>query len=807
MKYGFFNDKSKEYVINTPATPLPWINYLGSNGFYSLISNTGGGYSFYQDAKLRRITRYRYNNVPTDLGGRCCYIKDSETVWSPGFLPCKTELDHYSCRHGLGYTVISGEKNGVCAEMTCFVPIGKHCEINRLSIKNTTNKQKNIQLFNAIEWCLWNAQDDAQNFQRNLFVGDVEVDETAIYHKSEYRERRNHFAFFSTSKKSNGFETDRETFLGRFGSWEYPAAVQNGKCLNSVASGLSPIACHQYDLTLAPGEEKTFIFILGYVENAPDEKWESKGVINKTAAKKIIAQYSSDQQVQTALEKLAQYWADLLGHFSIKSDNKKIDRMVNVWNQYQCMVTFNISRSASYFESGISRGMGFRDSCQDLLGFVHMVPARARLRILDLAAIQFENGSTYHQYQPLTGQGNADIGSGFNDDPLWLVACTAAFIRETGDDSILNEPVPFNNVKGSEKSLFEHLRRSVTYTATHLGPHGLPLIGRADWNDCLNLNCYSKTPGESFQTCDNIDSGTAESVFIAVMFVKYGTEYADLCSYYGDKDEANTVLKNVDGVRQAILDHAWDGEWFLRAYDTKGNKVGSHECKEGQIYVEPQGFAAMAGVGVEEGLVHKALASVRSRLLNDYGIELLSPCYSEYYLELGEISSYPPGNKENGSVTCHNNPWISIAETVVGNSENAFDVYRRTCPAYVEKHSDIRKTEPYVYTQTIPGRESKRYGEAKSSWLTGTAAWAFVNISQAILGIKPHYNGLIIDPCVPEDLGEYRIERKFRGVKYTIIVHNTGTGSKTLKVDGELIDGNLILHQQHKTHVTIELDM
>lgn len=794
MKYGFFDDHAKEYVIETPATPLPWINYLGNDGFFSLISNTGGGYSFYRDAKLRRITRYRYNEVPIDAGGRRYYIKDGDTVWNPGFLPSKTPLDLYRCRHGLGYTVLTGQKNGLSAELTCFVPLKTACEVNRLVLHNTTDHEKQIQLYSAQEWCLWNAVDDAQNFQRNLNIGEVEVEGSVLYHKTEYRERRDHYAFYSVNMPIDGFDTDRHAFLGQFGTWELPAAVQSGSSFGSVASGWSPIASHRLDITLSPGETKEVIFVLGYVELAKQEKWESPNVINKAPAQQLIASFSRPEQVTDALAQLTHYWANLLSNFTLDSSNDKLNRMVNIWNQYQCMVTFNMSRSASYFESGTGRGMGFRDSCQDLLGFVHLIPERARERILDIAAIQFEDGSTYHQYQPLTKRGNGEVGAGFNDDPLWLIACTAAYIRETGDDGILNESVPFNNQAGSEQSLFEHLRRSIQYTVSNLGPHGLPLIGRADWNDCLNLNCFSEEPGESFQTTQNYDSKRAESVFIAGMFVKYAREYAELCARYGTTQEQNTVLQAADQVEQAVLQHGWDGEWFLRAYDAQGQKVGSKDCDEGQIYIEPQGFCVMAGIGVREGLAQMALQSARERLQNRYGTELLAPCYTRYYKELGEITSYPPGYKENGSVFCHNNPWFSIAHTVVGDAENAFDIYRRTCPAYVEEaFSDIHRTEPYVYSQTIAGRSAVRYGEAKNSWLTGTAAWAFVNISQAILGIQPDYDGLRVAPCLPEELGEYDVSRLFRGARYHIHVRRAVDGEAPgLTVNGKRVDGNVV---------------
>ena len=806
MQYGNFDDTNREYVIITPQTPLPWINYLGSEGFFSIISNTGGGYSFYKDAKLRRLTRYRYNNIPADMGSRFYYIADGSNIWSPCYLPAKAELDSYRCRHGLGYTVIESEKDGISCSLTFFVPMGSDCEINNMSLTNHTNQERSITVFSAVEWCLWNAVDDAQNFQRNLSIGEIEQDGSTLYHKSEYRERRNHYAFFHVNTDIAGFDTDRDAFLGPMGDWSQPCSVLERKSSNSMACGWAPIASHSVELTLQPGETKNLIYLLGYAENEPDDKWEEKNLINKAKARELISRFSSESQVLAALDKLRKHWDSLLRHLSLQSGEERLDRMVNIWHPYQCMVTFLMSRSASYFESGTGRGMGFRDSCQDLLGFVHLIPERARERILDIAAVQFEDGSTYHQYQPLTKRGNADIGTGFNDDPLWLVACTAAYVRETGDSSILEELVQFDNTEGSECPLFEHLRRSIRYTTEHLGPHGLPLIGRADWNDCLNLNCFSTAPGESFQTCSNFESGKAESVLIAAMFVLYGKEYVELCRRFGAASEAEDVLFSVFKMEQIVLQHGWDGEWFLRAYDAFEKPVGSKVCEEGQIFIEPQGFCVMAGIGVKEGHAAAALKSAKDRLECEYGIQLLNPCYTTYHEELGEITSYPPGYKENGGIFCHNNPWVSIAYTILRDGNAAFDAYRRICPAYTEYKSEIHRTEPYVYSQMIAGRETQRSGEAKNSWLTGTASWAYVNISQYILGIRAHYDGLEIRPCLPDTMNEFTAERTFRDTHYIIHVRRTGENPPNIRVNGNLTDSFIVpANEQGELHVEVEL--
>lgn len=810
MKFGYFDDQHKEYVITTPKTPLPWINYLGNREFFSLISNTCGGYTFYRDARLLRLTRYRYNDVPCDTNGKYFYIKDGDCIWNPGWQPTKTDLGFYECCHGLGYSRFTGKKKNLQASVLFFIPLEDNCEIQWLHLKNDGDAPKTFSLFSYVEWCLWNADDDMKNFQRNLSIGEVEIEDSVIYHKTEYRERRDHFAFYGVNAPIDGFDTSRDAFLGAYRGNDHPQVVEKGACSNSVASGWSPIACHQIDLTLAPGQEKSLIFVLGYAENPLAEKWSAPGIINKKPAKEILAKYQTDAQVEQALSALAAYWEDLLSKYHVTSSNEKVDRMVNIWNQYQCMVTFNMSRSASYYESGIGRGMGFRDSCQDLLGFVHLIPERARERILDIAATQFIDGSAYHQYQPLTKKGNSDIGSGFNDDPLWLIAGTDAYIRETGDFSILDEAVPFDNDVSLAAPLMEHLHRSFDYIVNHKGPHGLPLIGRADWNDCLNLNCFSAHPGESFQTFGPSEGPVAESVFIAAMFVKYGNAYAKLCRLTGNTSEATRAEKEVAKIYDAILKDGWDGKWFLRAYDAHGQKVGSHECEEGQIYIETQGFCPLAGVGVKEGLAKEALDSVKERLDTKYGIALLQPAYTRYHLELGEITSYPPGYKENAGIFCHNNPWVSISETVIGRGDRAFEIYQKTCPAYVEEFSEIHRTEPYVYSQMIAGRDAVFFGEAKNSWLTGTAAWTFVNISQHILGLLPTHEGLSVNPCIPHDFGDFELTRKFREGTYHIQVRNpkqVEKGVVSLRVDGQEIAGNVIPYVRGKKEYQVEVVM
>ncbi|MFW6386038.1 MAG: GH36-type glycosyl hydrolase domain-containing protein [Candidatus Hadarchaeota archaeon] len=796
-RYGYFDQENGEYVIQRPDTPTPWMNYLGEDEYVAMISNTGGGYSFYKDPRYRRILRYRYNNVPMDSGARALYLRRGNgDYWSPTWQPVKEQLDEYECRHGVNYTKIRSSYENIETEVTYFVPINESLEVWRVNISNGTEERVDLKLFSLVEFCLWDAFDDMTNFQRNYNTGEVEVDGNVIYHKTEYRERRNHFAFFACSEDIKGFDTQRKAFLGSYRGFDEPIVVEKGESCNSIAHGWSPIGSHEIDLSLEPNESKEVVFLLGYSENSVEEKFSDENKINKSLVRSEIDRYLDTENLDEAFEELKSFWKSRFSSFKVDTPDEDVNKMVNLWTPYQCMMTFNLARSASFYESGVTRGIGFRDSNQDLLSVIHMIPERAKERILDLAATQKKDGGAYHQYQPLTKEGNEAIGSGFNDDPLWLILSISAYIKETGDYSILREQVVYENEEGTEQPLYDHLERGIQYTLDRLGPHGLPLVGHADWNDCLNLNCFSDNPDESFQTHEDKAAGdTAESIFIAGLFTLVANEMAEISENIEELKDPSVYRGYAESMKETVKDVGWDGDWFLRAYDHFGDKVGSNECEEGKIFIETQGVCPMAGIGLEDGKAERALDSVRKHLVTDHGIVLHQPPFTSYKKRLGEISTYPPGYKENGSVFCHTNPWIMISETKVGRGDRAFDYYKRICPSVRESMSDVHGCEPYVYAQTIAGPDAPTEGEAKNSWLTGTAAWNWVAITEWILGIRPDHGGLRIDPCIPSDWDSYEVEREFRGSKYRIHVKNpegVSKGISSIEVDGEEIDGNLI---------------
>jgi cellobiose phosphorylase len=808
--YGHFDDPAREYVITRPDTPLPWLNYIGQDEFFGLCTNTAGGYSFWKDAKLRRLTRYRYNNVPMDLGGRYLYVNDNGKVWNPGWKPTKTALDRYECRHGLGYTRILGAKDGVEVEMLFFVPPGENLEIWKTTVKNTGKTPKDLKLFSFIEFCLFEAQNDMTNYQRTYSIGEVEVEGSAIYHKTEFRERRSHYALFACTRDVAGFDTSRDAFVGVHNGLHEASVPFAGQSKKTVAHGWNPIGSHQVDLKLAPGASETYSYILAYVDQGDLPKYDKPFVMNKTKGREILAKYQKPGAVDAAFESVKKMWDGLLSKFQVDCPDPHARRMLNTWNQYQCMATFNLSRSASLFETGIGRGMGFRDSNQDLLGFVHLIPERAKQRILDIAATQLSDGTCYHQYQPLTKKGNAEIGGDFYDDHLWLILSTCAYIKETGDTSILEAPVGYADKPGSKENLLHHLETSIAYTLKNRGDRGLPLIGHADWNDCLNLNCFSTEPNESFQTAGDVKGSKAESVMIAGLFLYASREMVSLYKYMKKDSDSSRMQKAYDDMLKVVEEQAWDGEWYTRAYDAKGKPVGSKANEEGKIFIESQGWCVLGGAGKDNGRARQALESVHKHLYTSNGIILQQPAYSTYHLELGEVTSYPPGYKENAGIFCHNNTWINLGWCMLGEGDRALEYYLSICPSAKESQIETYRSEPYVYAQMIAGRDAATPGEAKNSWLTGTAAWTFLTVSQGLLGVKPDFNGLQIDPCIPKGWKDFKVTRHYRGVEYQVHVTNPkgiSKGVKSLKVDGQKVEGNVIPPATGKKTVKVEVTL
>ena len=776
MKYGYFDDKRREFVITRPDTPTPWINYLGCDEYCALISNTAGGYSFHRDPKDKRISRFRYNNVPVDRPGRYVYIRDegSKDYWGATWQPVlKNKNYRYECRHGMGYTVIRSKYAGISTETSYFVPIGENHEFWALRIKNDSPKARKLKIFTYLEFCLWHAEMDMTDFQYTLNIASAVNDGNMLFHQTGYAPKSGRFglSYFGCSSKISGYDCDRESFIGAYRSESNPVVVESGKSLNSIASGGNPIASVSVDVTLQKGETKDIIFSLGVAETKED-------------AKATYAKNLSPKVVYEKLETLKSYWSDYLGHYHAETPDPETNSMVNIWNQYQCRTTFNWSRFASYYEAGIGRGMGFRDSNQDTLGVLHAIPGRAKTRITELASNQFKNGSSYHKFFPLTKTGEK---GGYSDDPLWLVMSTAAYIKETGDIAFLDELVKF--VDAAPAPMYEHLKKAIDFVLSEKGSQGFVKMRFADWNDCLNLG---------------VDNEIAETTWVPELLYAELAEFLTIARLL-DKDEDYEKYSVIaKGIKDNFNKKAWDGKWYIRGIDKYGKPVGSSKCKEGgDIDLLPQAWAVMSGIA-DPGRGVTCMDSVKSLLDTEYGIMLMSPPYTEYDEKLGAVTTFAPGLKENGGIFCHSNPWAMIAETMLGRGETAFKYYKTISPAEKNKIADTHLTECYIYSQFITGKGNRNFGRARNSWLTGTAAWNFVAISGYILGVRPDYNGLVIDPCIPKKWKGYKVRRVFRNAVYDISIRNpkgVNKGVKKFIVDGMKIEGNVApVFNDGKTH-------
>ena len=765
-KYGYFDARAREFVITRPDTPTPWINYLGSEEYCVLMSNTAGGYSFHRDPKDKRITRFRYNNVPTDRPGKYIYIRDenSREYWSATWQPVVKKKNYkYECRHGLGYTKIKSTHKGVATETTYFVPLGENIELWALKVRNETQKKKRLKLFTYVEFCLWHAEMDMTDFQYTLNIAKADLDKNIIYHETEYAPAANRYnlAFFASTKQPSGYDCDREAFIGPYRSEENPKALERGRSFNSFASGGNPIGSVSFDLTLNPGEEKSVTFILGVADT-------------KKTARAIVKKYKNSKKVSEKLDALKEYWENSLKAYQAKTPDRDVDLMVNTWNQYQCRTTFNWSRFASYYEAGIGRGMGFRDSNQDTLGVVHIIPKRVKTRLKELASNQFKNGSSYHKFFPLTKTGEK---GGYSDDPLWLILAVAGYIKETGDFAFLKERVKY--IDGQGGTMYEHLKKAIDFVESEKGPKGFILMRFADWNDCLNLGT------------DNERAETTWVPELEHLGIKEFVRLAELSKKPKDVKKYTALAKKI---KENFNKKAWDGKWFIRGIDKFGKVVGSKKNGEGKIYLNTQAWAVMSGIA-DHKRARLSMDMVKKHLDTKHGIMLMAPAYTKFTPHLGAITTFAPGLKENGGIFCHSNPWAMIAETMLGRGERAFEYYKKILPPVKNNIADTHKTECYIYSQFITGRDNPHFGRARNSWLTGTASWNMVAISQYILGIKPEYKGLMLDPCIPRKWKKFMVERRFRGAVYKIEIRNPrrlSKGIKSLTVDGKRISGNII---------------
>jgi cellobiose phosphorylase len=686
MNYGYFDNEPREYVITRPDTPSPWINFLGNGEYGGFISNNAGGMSYHKDPNSRRITRYKYNNLPFDRPGRYIYLRDMETdeYWSPSWQPVMKKLDEYECRHGLGYTIIKGVYSGIEAHTTYFVPVGKDYEIWKMRIKNNTSKERHLKVFTYVEFSYPHASLDLMcDWPRMLFNADCN-DSVILFEAMTDA----FYPYISINMEVEGYDCSLEKFIGAYRSESNPIAVENGFCTNSDISSENAVGGLCCPLKLAAGEEKTIAVVLGFSENKETAKDESKKNLNLNIIEKDFGE-------------LKEYWNRYLSKIRFTTPDKEVNLMLNTWNQYQCKTTFDWSRFISLYERGIDRGLGFRDSMQDVLGVVHAIPEKVKQRIVDLLSIQNKRGDAMSVLYPATKKAQ---GGGRSDDHIWSVFSVCNYIKETGDIDFLNEMVPFYD--GGEGTVLEHLENSIKFTMNNLGTHGIPLLLLSDWNDTLaSINA----------------KGGSESVFVFFQLGHAVYELMYLYRHYGYEEKLEWASEVYDYCKLK-LDMVWDGKWFLRAFNSYGEKFGTAEDQYNRIFLNPQSWAVLSRLPSREQAV-SALDAVRENLKTDLGLITHFPAPNFYDTERKAYMPCAAGTKENGGIFYHANTWAIIAETILGRNEYAFEYYRNTLPCKRNYIADVCKIEPYVYASHIFGKQHPRFGEGTNSWLTGTASW------------------------------------------------------------------------------------
>jgi cellobiose phosphorylase len=771
--YGYFDADAREYVITRPDTPTPWINYLGEGRYGGIISNTAGGFSFDRDPRNRRVTRYRYNSIPADQPGRYIYIRDTQDgeFWSPTVQPVpERKLTGYECRHGAGYTRISSSFKGIAASVLYFVPPAPPeetcpCELWVLTLRNTTKRKRVLRTFSYAEYSFWDAVIDQQNVDWGQQIFQSSEAGGILQARTKFRKTS---TWAASSVKPSGFDTDRDEFVGRMRDLSNPQAVENGRPGNTLAPRGNNIGSLSHVVTLKPGEEKTIVYMIG-VTDTPER------------IPAVVKRFANPREVGAAFIALHEDWDKYLASFTVETPDPETNAMLNVWNPIQCRANLYWSRFVSAYDTGLGRGLGTRDTAQDTLGVLHNLPRQARAMLTMIWKLQFQDGHTWHQVFPLTGEGGPGLAGEykekpqwFSDDHLWLIIATCAYLRETADFGYLQQKTSFYD--GGEETVWNHLLRAMKFTLDNRGPRGLPRLGFSDWDDTMNLDH---------------GSGKAESVFSAGLFCRAMLDLADLSRFLGKVSDAARCEKLQREMAAIIQKNCWDGAWFARAYDDKGLPVGVAGEEKHKIGLNAQTWAVLGEIGEPERLT-AAMESAYEKLNTPFGLRLMWPPYDGRQERIGGTTTYPPGVKENGGIFCHANTWAIIASAKLGNGERAYQYYRQILPL-ARKDVDTLRTEPYVYCQNIAAPEHKHYGRGRTSWLTGTASYTYVAGTQWILGIRPTFKGLEIAPVIPEKWSGFSAERIFRGSTYKIEARRIGKGNRvTLEADGKKLDGTIV---------------
>jgi cellobiose phosphorylase len=771
--YGYFDADKREYVITRPDTPTPWFNYIGEGRYGGIVSNAAGGFAFDRDPKNRRVSRYRYNAIPADQPGRYVYLRDMETgkYWSPTAQPTPAvKLSSYECRHGAGYTKIASTCGGISASLLYFVPPAPAdetcpCELWVLKVKNLGKKARKLRSFSYVELSFRDTMADQLNLDWCQHILEARVRDGIITSTTRFAPTTNYFA---SSAKPAGFETDREIFVGRWRDLSNPEMVETGKPSNTQAARGNNIGSLCHSITLAPGQEKQIVFIMGVTDEP-------------ARIATMVERYRDPNNVKVAFAALEADWSDYLGRFTVETPDPIVNAMLNVWNPIQCRTTLFWSRFVSAYETGTGRGLGTRDSAQDTLGTVHNAADRARATLDMLWHLQYQDGHTWHQVLPLTGEGGPGLAAEFpqwpqwfSDDHLWLILAVCSYLRETGDVSYLDHKIDYWD--GGTDTIWSHMLRGVEFTLNHRGPRGLPRIGFSDWDDTMNVDH---------------GSGKAESVWVAQHFCRAMLDLADLADHIGKRADADRFRGLHQEMSEIVNRVAWDGEWYARAYDDEGRPVGVKSESHHKIALNTQTWAVISEAAPPER-ARQAMESAHKKLNSKFGLALLWPAYVTGDERVRGTTTYPPGAKENGGIFCHANTWAIVAAAKLGMADRAMQYYLQITP-FARKDVDCMKVEPYVYCGNVAGPEHKQFGYARNAWLSGTASWTYVAGTQWILGIRPTHRGLMIAPVIPDKWRGFSAARIFRGVHYDIQVKRQGKGTQVaLTVDGKPIEGSVV---------------
>jgi len=781
MQFGYFDDINKEYVITRPDTPRSWSNYLGSTEYGAIITNNAGGYSFYKSAAQGRFTRLRFNAVPLDQPGRYIYLRDHDNgdYWSASWQPVGKPLDGYKseCRHGSAYTIISSEYAGIRAETTYFVPLGRNFECWRVRLTNLSGRPRRLSAFTYVEYAgNWSAYDDLINLQYTQHIVRMAVEGGIIDHGTnvniphmpdnfEEKDQGRHTFLALVGSEVSGYDTDRTAFLGTYGSYANPAVVERGECSNSLAAGDNGCGVLESRIRLEPGETREFLVLMG-VGTAREE------------GRRAAGEFGNPEKVAQELAALKSYWHARIAGIDVETPDAEFNSMLNMWSPFNCLMTYAWSRAASLIYAGERDGLGFRDTVQDMLGVMHTIPAEAIRRLELMITGQVSTGGAMpvvKQFAHRPGSEHAPREEDYrSDDCLWLFNAIPAYVKETGDLSFYGKVLPYADA--GEDTVLGHLKRAILFSLNRSGAHGLPCGLSADWNDCIRLG----------------DRG--ESVFVAFQLRYALSVYLEVSHLLASNEEKAWAQSNLDRLDQDLRDHAWDGEWYLRAYRADGFEFGSSSSREGQIFLNPQSWAVLSG-HADAGRAASAMQAVRDRLATEYGLMICDPPYVETDYNVMRAALFNPGMKENGSIFTHTQGWAVIAETMLGHGDLAWQYFRATLPGAWNTRAEVREIEPYVYCQFTHSKYSPRFGASRVPWLSGSAAWSFFTATQHILGLRPEYGGLRIDPCIPAAWKGFTVTRVFRGKKVRVEVHNPAgvqQGVLKLVLNGEPLEGNFI---------------